>query len=401
MTTKQAIRARFETLCPRAGQGQNDGEPLVTPIVQSTTFCREGVGSTAEHQYSRVSNPTVAALESALGQLESAEPALAFGTGLGAETCLFLTLLSAGEHVVCSSGLYGGTTRLLEQVLSRLGIETTFVDSRDVEAVRAAVQANTRLIFVETPANPTLHVTDVRAIAAIARAAGALLAVDNTFLTPLLQQPLDLGAAVSVLSTTKFIEGHSAALGGALVTRDPVLRERLEFVRKCTGGIQAPFQAWLTLQGLKTLPLRLERQSASAETLARWLLDQPEVARVNYPGLGGEAERKLCEEQHIGAHGAVLSFELRGGYERARQFVEALKTCRLVEHVGSVETLITHSASMTHAGISSEQRAAIGVSDALLRLSVGLEAVSALRDDLSQALTRTKLAAAIAAEVVA
>lgn len=376
----------FHSICPSAGQGRGDGEPLVAPIVQSTTYCREGVGSAAEHQYSRVSNPTVSALERALGELENALPALAFGSGLGAESCLFQSELRAGDHVVCGSGLYGGTTRLLEQVLSRFGVETAFVDSTRLDEVRAAVRPDTRLVFVETPSNPCLQVTDVRAIATIAHAAGALLAVDNTFLTPVLQQPLDLGADVSVVSTTKFVEGHSAALGGALITRDAGLRERLGFVRKCTGGIQAPLQAWLTLQGLKTLPLRLERQSATAARLATWLQDRPEVALVHYPGLQGGVERALCEAQHLGANGAVLSFELAGGYERACRFVESLRSFRLVEHVGSVESLVTHSASMTHAGVAPDQRRATGVSDGLLRLSVGLESPELLLADLAQAI---------------
>lgn len=388
MTNHDAPRD-FHSICPTAGQGRGDGSPLVTPIVQSTTYCRQGVGSTAEHQYSRVSNPTVAALEHALAELEGADHALAFGSGLGAETCLFQSELRAGDHVVCGSGLYGGTTRLLEQVLSRFGVETTFVDSTQLDAVRAAIRPATRLVFIETPSNPCLHVTDVRAVAGIAHAAGALLAVDNTFLTPVLQQPLDLGADVSVLSTTKFVEGHSAALGGALITRDAALAERLGFVRKCTGGIQAPLQAWLTLQGLKTLPLRLERQAATAQRLATWLLGQKGVRRVNYPGLHGGAEAELCALQHLGAGGAVLSFELAGGYGRACRFVESLRAFQLVEHVGSVESLVTHSASMTHAGVDPAQRAATGVSDGLLRLSIGLEAPGLLQRDLAQALAAT------------
>ena len=245
----------FGTLCARAGSGNGDGQPLVAPLVQSTTFCRDGVDSVVAHAYSRVSNPTVAALEQALGQLENAPPAVCFASGLAAETALFTTVLSAGSHVVCGQAVYGGTTRLLQDVLARLGVETTFVDATHPENVRAAIKNNTRLVFVETPANPTLELTDIEAVAAIAHEGGALLAADNTFMTPALQQPLECGADISVYSTTKFVEGHSVALGGALVSRNEELLEQIRFIRKSTGGIQAPLNAWLTLQGIKTLPL--------------------------------------------------------------------------------------------------------------------------------------------------
>ena len=376
----------LETICPHAGGGLHDGEPLVAPLVPSTTFCRAGLDSRAEHQYSRVSNPTVAALEAALAELEGAAGAVAFGSGLAAETALFLTLLRAGDHVVCSRALYGGTRRLLEQVLAPLSISASFADTTDLAAVAAALGPRTKLVFVETPANPTLDVSDLSGLASLARAHGAQLAVDNTFLTALLQRPLDLGADVTVTSTTKFVEGHSVALGGAIVARDEALLERVRFVRKCTGGILSPFSAWLTLQGLKTLPLRLARQSATAAELARWLAAHPAVRTVHYPGLPGAAHPSLLAAQHLGAHGAVLSFEAEGGLERARELVDHLRLCRLVEHVGSVETLVTHSASMTHASLSREERLAVGVTDGLLRLSVGLEPASAVRADLERAL---------------
>ncbi len=387
MTTRPTASASsftsIDSLCCRAGAGFADGQPLVTPIVQSTTFCREGVDSRAEHQYSRVSNPTVSALEDVLGALEGAPPAVCFATGLAAETALLLALLKAGDHVVCGRAVYGGTTRLLQQVLGPLGIEATFVDSTSPAAVAGAVTSRTRVVFIETPANPTLEVTDVRAVAAIAHRAGARLVVDNTFLTPVLQQPLELGADLTVTSTTKFIDGHSVAPGGAVVTRDAALAERIRFVRKSTGAIQTPQHAWLTLQGLKTLPLRLRAQSASATTLAHWLAAQAAVARVHYPSLG---DPELAEAQHLGAHGAVLSFELLGGLSAARQVAGALRLCRLVEHVGSVETLVTHPASMTHADLTVEARAAAGVHDGLLRLSVGLESIADIRADLEAAL---------------
>jgi cystathionine beta-lyase/cystathionine gamma-synthase len=376
----------WDTLCLHSGQGFGDGDPLVAPLVQSTTFCRDGVDSTAEHAYSRVSNPTVAALERALGRLEDAPPAVCFGTGLGAEAALFFALLRSGDHVICGQAVYGGTTRLLQQVLPELGIEASFVDTTDLRAVAETVRASTKLVFVETPANPTLDVTDIAAVAEIAHRAGALLAVDNTFLTAVLQQPLELGADLSVYSTTKFIEGHSVALGGAVVSRDEVLLDRLRFIRKCTGGIQSPLNAWLTLQGLKTLPLRIRRQSESAQQIAAWLATHPAVGRVYYPTLGTDDQLLIAQAQHAGHHGAVVSFELEGGADAAQVFVRSIRLPRLVEHVGSVETLITHPASMTHADVPAHERNEIGVTDGLLRLSVGLEDPGAIIADFEQAL---------------
>jgi cystathionine beta-lyase/cystathionine gamma-synthase len=382
---------RPDTLCPQAGQARRDGEPLVTPIVQSTTFCRDGLESTAEHRYSRESNPTVSALEQALGRLEDSGPAVCYASGLAAESGLLMALLRSGDHVVCSRALYGGTTRLLRRVFARFGVESDVVDATDVGAVARALRPGTRLVFVETPANPTLALCDVRRIAELAHAAGALLAVDNTFLTPVLQRPLELGADLSVYSTTKFIEGHSAALGGALVGHDAALLEELRFVRKCTGSIQAPFNAWLTLQGLKTLPLRLRRQSESARAIAEWLAAHPETSVVHYPGLAGFGQAELARAQHLGAHGAVVSFELAGGAAAARSLLRGVKLCRLVEHVGSVESLLTHSASMTHASVPAEERAAVGVSEGLVRLSVGLEEPEDVIADLQQAIAQREV----------
>lgn len=386
------------TLCPSAGQGILDGDPLVAPIAQSTTFARAGVGSDALHQYSRVSNPSVSALERALGQLEAAPPAVCFASGLAAETALFLSVLKAGDHAICGRSVYGGTTRLFRQLLADLGVETSFVDATVLDEIAAAVRTNTRLLFVETPANPTLELTDIAGCSAIAERAGAVLAVDNTFLTPVLQRPLDLGAQVAVYSTTKFIEGHSVATGGSLVSRDESLNERFRFIRKCTGGIQSPFNAWLTLNGLRTLPLRIERQSENALTIARWLADREEVAEVFYPSLADARARALAAAQHLGHDGAVVSFELEGGAPAARAFVRRLKRCALVEHVGSTQTLITHPASMTHADVPPLQRAACGISDGLLRLSVGLESPNDIIEDIEQALAFASASLTLAAK---
>lgn len=387
MNTNRALESHRttspDTACCRAGGGFADGQPLVGAIVQSTTFCRDGVDSRAEHQYSRVSNPTVSALEEALGALEDAPPAACFATGLAAETALLLALLRQGDHVVCGRAVYGGTTRLLRRILGPLGVTADFVDATSPAAIAGAITARTRLVFVETPANPTLEVTDIGAVAEVARRAGARLVVDNTFLTAVLQRPLDLGADVTVQSTTKFVDGHSVAPGGAVTTRDESLLEQVRFVRKATGGIQTPFQAWLTLQGLRTLPLRLRAQSATAERLARALAAHPAVERVHYPALAAPA---LSLAQHRGAHGAVLSFEPAGGLASARRVVAALRLCRLAEHVGSVETLVTHPATMTHAEVPADARARAGITDGLLRVSVGLEDFADILGDLESAL---------------
>ncbi len=386
-------------LCAHAGIGLADGDPLVTPLVQSTTFCRDGVGSQAVHQYSRVSNPTVAQLEKALGDLEGAPPAVTFNTGLGAETALFLAVLKAGDHVVCGRSVYGGTTRLLQDVLSPLGVETTFVDSSVPGEVERAVRETTRLVVVESPSNPRLELTDIGACAEAAHRVGALLAVDNTFQTPVLQRPLDLGADITVTSTTKFVDGHSVATGGSIVSRDAALIERVRFIRKSTGGIQSPFGAWLTLLGLKTLPLRLARQSETCARLAAFLDERPELSRVFHPSLATGEQRVLAERQHLdGRDGAVVTIELAGGLPAARVFLESLELCRLVEHIGSVETLVTHPATMTHADLTPEQRAAAGIPEGLIRISVGLEDLGSIADDIGRALEAVGTGEGIEAE---
>lgn len=360
--------------------------PLVTPIVQSTTFLQEQVGSCDGPTYSRVANPTVNRLEEVLGALEDAPPAVCFGTGLAAETALFLATLKAGDHAVVGESVYGGTTRLFRQILSHLGIHATFVPSSDTIAVAGAITPQTRIVFVETPANPTLELTDIRAVSTIARAAGALCIVDNTFLTPILQHPLDLGADATIYSTTKHIEGHSSALGGAIISRNTDLIDRVRWIRKCTGAIQAPLNSWLTLQGVKTLPLRIREQSRSALQIARWLAQHPGVIRVAYPGLESSPDHALALRQHDGGHGGVVAFEVEGGIDAGKAVMNNLRLCRLVEHVGSVETLVTHPASMTHADVPPEQRARVGLTDGLIRLSVGLEDVTEIIDDLAHAI---------------
>lgn len=358
---------------------------ILTPIYQSTTYVQEGVGRHKGHTYSRASNPTVSALEASLGALEDAPPGVCCATGLAGIHVLFLALLKAGDHVVCSDVVYGGTHRLLRQVLGPLGVRASFVDTSDVQQVARAIVPATRLVFIETPANPTLKLTDVAAVARVTKGAGVPLAVDNTFLTPVGLRPLDLGAEVSVYSTTKYIEGHNATVGGALVSRDESLLERLRFIRKSIGCIQAPFDAWLTLKGLKTLPLRLRQHSENAQRVAEWLERAPGVTRVLYPGLASFPQRELSRRQHA-LHAGIVAFEVEGGEEAGRALMEAVELCSLAENLGAAETLITHPASMTHGDIPREEREAVGITDGLVRLSVGLEDPQDLIRDLERGL---------------
>ena len=374
------------TRAVHAGQSPDPSTgAILTPIFQTTTYVQQAVGVHKGHTYSRASNPTVSVLEACLGELEEAPPSVCFSTGLAAETALFLALLRSGDHVVVSEVCYGGTVRLLREVLSGLGIGASFVDTTRPAAVAAALTPRSRLVFVETPANPTLALADIAALAAVTRRAGIPLAVDNTFLTPVLQRPLDLGADVSVYSTTKHIEGHNSTVGGALTSRDGALLERLRFVRKSVGSIQSPFESWLTLRGIKTLPLRLRQHSTHAQEVAGWLESHPRVTRVLYPGLPSFPQHELAVRQQRG-HGGVLAFEVEGGLRAGTALMNAVRLCALAESLGAVETLITHPASMTHGDVPREQRERAGVTNGLVRLSVGLEDPADIIADLEQAI---------------
>lgn len=359
---------------------------ILTPIYQSTTFVQEGVGRHKGYTYSRTANPTVAALERNLGELESALPAACFATGMAALTTLFLSTLEAGAHVVVGEVVYGGVVRLLEQVLSRFGVAASFVDGGDPEALERAITPATRLVLVESPGNPTLRLTDIEAAATIAHRAGALLAVDNTLLTSVLQRPLELGADIVVYSTTKYVEGHNATLGGALLTRDGELLERFRFHQNAQGCGQSPFEAWLTLRGLKTLPLRMRRHADNALAVARFLATHPRVERVLYPGLDDFPQAALARRQQASG-GGMVAFEPRGGAAAAERLLSALRLWSLAENLGAAESLVTHPATMTHSAVAEPDRRRIGVTDALLRLSVGLEEPDDLIADLDQALT--------------
>ena len=359
---------------------------ILTPIYQSTTFVQEAVGETTGFTYTRKGNPTCAALERNLAEFESAAGAVSFSTGMAALTGLFLSLLKAGDHVVVSDVVYGGTVRLLREVLERFGVETTFADTAKESALRNALRDETRLVLIETPANPTLKLTDIAGAAWSAHSAGALLAVDNTFLTPALQRPFEFGADIVVYSTTKYIEGHNTTVGGAVLARDPGLLERIRFTQNWIGCSQAPFEAWLTLRGIKTLPLRMERHSRNAFRVARFLEQHPLISKVHYPFLPSFPQYDLARRQQR-AGGGMIAFEVEGGVEAAVGLVNSVRLCSLAENLGAVETLITHPASMTHAPVPAEQRRAVGIDDGLIRLSVGLEDPEDIIDDLKGTLS--------------
>ena len=376
----------IETLALHAGtQPDPTTGAILTPIYQTTTYRQEAVGVDKGFTYSRAGNPTVAALERRLAALEGAEFATCFSSGLSATTALFLTLLKAGDRVVASEVCYGGTVRLLQQIFSSFGVQADFIDTSNEEAFKEALREPAKLVFIETPANPTLRLTDISLAAKLAHDADAVLIVDNTLLTPALQKPLDLGADVSLHSTTKFIDGHNATIGGALITRNKELHERFDLIRKSTGTIQAPFDAWLTLQGVKTLPLRIRQHSENALKVARFLENHPRVTTLYYPGLELFPQHELATLQQASG-GALIAFEVDGGTESGIKLMNSVRLCSLAENLGSAETLITHPASMTHAAVPIEQREAAGITDGLVRLSVGLENPEDLIADLDQAL---------------
>jgi cystathionine beta-lyase/cystathionine gamma-synthase len=363
---------------------------ILTPIYQSATYVQDAIGQHKGYTYSRSANPTVTALEKKLGLLEGIPSSICFSTGMAATTALCLALLKSGDHIVCSDVVYGGTVRLIRQILHKFNVTASFVDSSDVLKVRAAIQDNTRFIFIETPANPTLKLTNIAAISAIAKAKNLLLVVDNTFLTAALQKPFTLGADIVLYSTTKYIDGHNATVGGALLAKDSALTEQFFFTRNALGSIQSPFDAWLTLQGIKTLELRLKQHSANALSVAKFLETHHFIENVTYPGLESFSQFELAKTQQLG-NGGMLAFEVKGGYQNAIKVMNAVQLCSLAENLGSIETLITHPASMTHGPIPIEERNAIGIYDGLIRLSVGLEDPNDICADLKNALEQVEI----------
>ena len=362
---------------------------ILTPIYQSTTFVQASVDEylSKGYSYSRSGNPTVRALEAKLAVLENGFDCTCYATGMAAIQVVLQACLSAGDHAVVSDVAYGGTYRLCTQVFKRFGVEFSFVNTADPAAVEAAIRPDTRLILTETPANPTLKLTDIRAVSAIARARNIPHAVDNTFLTPFYQQPLALGADISIHSTTKYFDGHNATVGGAVIAATEAMDEAIRFIQNASGVIMSPWVAWLTLQGVKTLSVRMQRQSANAQAVAEFLESHPGVARVAFPGLTSFDQHDLARRQASG-FGAMLWFEVHGGAAAGKRLMDSVRLCALAENLGSVETLITHPATMTHADVDEAERKRVGITDGLVRLSVGLEDAQDVIDDLAQALDR-------------
>ncbi len=376
----------FATKAIHVGQ---DADPAtgatIVPIYQTTTYTQAAPGEHRGFDYSRSINPTRLALERCLASLENAAYGLCFASGMAA-TAATLNLLAAGDHVVVGDDLYGGTFRLFDKVLTRYGLRFTYVDAADPQAVAAALTEATKLVWLETPTNPLMKLSDIAAVAAVCKPRGVRLAVDNTFATPFLQNPLDLGADLVVHSTTKYIGGHSDALGGFVATNDEGLYQTIKFHQNSVGGVPGPFDCFLTLRGVKTLALRMREHERNARAVAAFLEGRADVERVYYPGLPSHPQHELAKRQMRG-FGGMLSFVPSGGAGRAQAIASATRIFSLAESLGGVESLICHPASMTHASIPKEVREARGVSDALLRLSVGIESATDLITDLEHALS--------------
>jgi cystathionine beta-lyase/cystathionine gamma-synthase len=364
---------------------------ILTPIHQTTTYVQDSVDEylSKGYSYSRSGNPTVRVLEEKVTALENGADTTCFSSGMAAVQAVMQACLSAGDHAVVSDVAYGGTYRLATKIFSRFGIEFTFADTSDAGQVRDSVRDNTRLILTETPANPTLKLTDIRAVSDIARDRGIPHAVDNTFLTPYYQRPLELGADLVVHSTTKYFDGHNATIGGAVVARTQELDEKVRFIQNATGTIISPQVAWLTLQGSKTLSVRMDRQSANAMAIAKFLESHPKVEQVCYPGLESFAQHALAREQASG-FGAMVWFEVRGGVVAGKQLMDSVELWTLAENLGSMESLITHPVTMTHADVDEAERKRVGIIDGLVRLSVGLEDEEDLIDALRNALENVR-----------
>ncbi len=365
---------------------------ILTPIYQSTTFVQESVDTYLKKgfSYSRSGNPTVRALENKLTVLEGGADTTCFTTGMAAVHATMLAFLSAGDHAIISDVAYGGTYRLCTQVLNRFGIEFTFADTSNPASVKQAVRKNTKLFFTETPANPTMKLSDIAAISKIAKAQKAVHVVDNTFLTPYFQRALDLGADLSLHSTTKYFDGHNATVGGAVIAKTKELDEKMRFIQNSTGSIMSPQVAWLTMQGCKTLAVRMDQQSASAMQIATFLEGHRKVKQVAYPGLKSFSQHALAKQQASG-FGAMLWFEVKGGLTAGKQLMDNIELWTLAENLGSVESLITHPVTMTHAAVAREERERVGIIDGLVRLSVGLEDAEDLIEALEKALDAIKV----------
>ena len=376
----------FATRAIHDGQGPDPLTGAVNvPIYLTSTYAQEEIGKHKGYEYSRVSNPTRDALEENLASLEGGTSAHVFSSGMAAITAM-ITMLRSGDHVICGENVYGGTPRLFNQIITHYGIEFSYVDTSDPEKVRQAIRPTTKLVHIETPTNPITTITDIRAVADVCHERGVELAVDNTFMSPYFQRPIEFGADIVMHSTTKFLNGHSDGLGGVLIGTTPRHKEDFAFVQKCTGGILSPFECFLILRGVKTLAVRMERHDANGRKVADFLAGHKKISKVHYPGLASHPQHELAKRQMSG-FGALISFET-GSLANANAMLKHVRVCTLGESLGGVETLISHPATMTHAAIGAEARARLGITDGLVRISVGIEDADDLLADLDQALSR-------------
>ncbi|MGB8062044.1 MAG: PLP-dependent aspartate aminotransferase family protein [Candidatus Sulfotelmatobacter sp.] len=381
---KKTKELGFATRAIHAGQEPDPLTGAVTvPIYATSTYVQQGIGEHKGYEYSRVSNPTRTRLEENLAALEGGVAARVFGSGMAAIHAV-VSMLKSGDHVVCGNDLYGGTPRLFNQVMSDFGLEFSYVDTADAENVQHAIRKNTRMVYVETPTNPLMRLSDLAAISAICRRKKVVLVVDNTFMSPYFQQPIALGADLVVHSTTKFLNGHSDGLGGVVVCARQEHADRLAFLQKAVGAILSPFECWLVLRGVKTLAARMEIHDRSGRIVADFLSKHAKVKAVFYPGLVTHAQHSLAKRQMSG-FGSMITFET-GSLKNANKMLKKLRVCSLGESLGGVETLISHPATMTHAALGEKGRKAIGITDGLVRISVGIEDVDDILDDLGQAL---------------
>jgi cystathionine gamma-lyase len=376
---------KFATKAIHAGQEPDPSTgAIMTPIFQTATYAQAGLGENKGFEYSRTSNPTRSVLEACMAALEDGKYGLAFASGMAAESAI-LSLLSAGDHIVSCDDLYGGSYRIFERVMRRYTVETSYVPADDLDAYEKAIRPNTKMMWLETPTNPLLRLVDIRAIAEIAHRHKLLVVVDNTFASPYFQQPLKLGADIVVHSTTKYINGHSDVVGGALVLNDEEAYEAIKFYQNAAGGVPSPFDAWLILRGIKTLAVRMRQHEENARAVAGFLAEHPRVEKVYYPGLVSHPDHELAKRQMSG-FGGMVSFQPKGSLVDIAQIVRRFKVFALAESLGGVESLVCHPASMTHGSIPKDIRESRGLTDTLLRLSVGIEDKEDLMRDLEQAL---------------
>ena len=367
-----------------AGQAPDPSTGAVmVPIFQTSTYVQEGLGKHKGFEYARTQNPTRLALEQNMAVLEGGVAGYAFASGMAAETAITQLLLKAGDHAICGSNVYGGTFRLFDKIVKHYGVEFSYVDTTDLNALKNALRPTTKMVFIESPTNPVMSITDIRAASAVVHKTQARVVVDNTFMSPYFQKPLELGADIVVHSTTKYLNGHSDSVGGVVVLKYKEDAERLQFIQNAAGAILSPFDSWLVLRGIKTLPVRMDAHNANGFAIAKYLSKKKQVGRIYYPGLPAHPGHKLAKKQMSG-FGGMIAFDL-GSLAKAKRFLGRVRLCSLAESLGGVETLISHPASMTHASVPSAHRRKLGITDGLVRISVGIEDIEDLIADLENA----------------